>query len=101
MSGNEERVRTSFEAEGVALLTVSGPPPNPSTFACVDQLAEQLEQARDDGARVVVIASEVDVAPTLGLVPGCEPFSASLKRRFLMCSLITPQVVDVSLIGAH
>ena len=59
MSGNEERVRTSFEAEGVALLTVSGPPPNPSTFACVDQLAEQLEQARDDGARVVVIASGV------------------------------------------
>ena len=44
MSGNEERVRTSFEAEGVALLTVSGPPPNPSTFACVDQLAERTSQ---------------------------------------------------------
>ena len=59
MSASEERVRTSFEADGVALLTVTGPPPNPSTFACVDQLADQLEQARDAGARVVVIASDV------------------------------------------
>lgn len=59
MSASEERVRTSFEADGVALLTVTGPPPNPSTFACVDQLADQIEQARDAGARVVVIASDV------------------------------------------
>lgn len=59
MAEQEERVRTSFEAEGVALLTVSGPPPNPCTFACVEQLADQLERARDDGARIVVIASDV------------------------------------------
>ncbi|MEM9175574.1 MAG: enoyl-CoA hydratase/isomerase family protein [Myxococcota bacterium] len=59
MGPTGDRVSTSFEAEGVALLTVSGPPPNPSTFACVDQLADQLERARDEGARVVVIASDV------------------------------------------
>ncbi|QNI93915.1 hypothetical protein SynA15127_00827 [Synechococcus sp. A15-127] len=51
----------------------------------------------------MVIASEVDVdvAPSLGSVPGCEPCSASLRRWFLMCFLINPEVVDVSLIGAH
>lgn len=59
MSTSEDRVRLEWEADGVAVVTVSGPPPNPSTFASVDALAKALEAARDGGARVVVLCSDV------------------------------------------
>ena len=55
----DDRVRLEWDREGVAVLTVTGPPPNPMTFACVDALADRLDDARTGGARVVVIASDV------------------------------------------
>ncbi len=59
MSDDRDRVRLDWDREGVALVTVSGPPPNPSTFACIDALADRLDEAREGDARVVVLASDV------------------------------------------
>lgn len=55
----KERVRLDWEIDGVAVVTVSGPPPNPSTLACADQLADRLDEAAEGGARIVVVASDV------------------------------------------
>ena len=59
MSDEQDRVRLDWDREGVALVTVTGPPPNPCTFACVDALADRLDAARSGGARIVVLASDV------------------------------------------
>ena len=59
MTESADRVQLTWEGEGVAVVTVGGPPPNPCTFAVVDQLAERLQQAREEDARVVVLASSV------------------------------------------
>jgi len=60
MSSSEERVRLEWDIEGVAVVTVSGVPPNPSTLALADQLADHLKAAREAGARIVVLASDVE-----------------------------------------
>lgn len=60
MSEEQDRVRLEWDREGVAIITVSGPPPNPSTFESTAQLADRLEEAREGGARVVVLASDVE-----------------------------------------
>lgn len=59
MQDGAARVRLEWDEPGVALLTVSGPPPNPCTFLCVDAIADALEEATAAEARVVVLASDV------------------------------------------
>ena len=59
MTESADRVQLTWEGEGVAVVTVVGTPPNPCTFVAVDQIAERLQQAREEGARTVVLASSV------------------------------------------
>jgi enoyl-CoA hydratase/carnithine racemase len=54
-----EQVRLAQVGEGVALVTVSGPPPCAATFSLVEALAARLVEAREGGARVTVVASDV------------------------------------------
>lgn len=54
---DERTVELTRPCDGVALITVGGAPPNGCSFAVVERLAAQLAQAREDGARVVVLAS--------------------------------------------
>jgi enoyl-CoA hydratase/carnithine racemase len=58
-AGTREEVRLAHPGEGVALVTVSGPPPCAATFSLVEALAARLAQAREGGARVTVVASDV------------------------------------------
>ena len=67
--GAPTEVRLERPEEGVALVTVAGPAPGVCSFALVDRLAERLAEAREGGARVSVLASEV---------PGYWLFHASL-----------------------
>jgi len=53
----ERSVERTNPAEGVSLITVGGPPPNGCSFAVVERLAAELAQAREGGARVVVVGS--------------------------------------------
>jgi enoyl-CoA hydratase/carnithine racemase len=50
-------VRLEQPEEGVALITVAGPPPNGCTFAVVEAIAAHLAEAREAGARISVLAS--------------------------------------------
>ena len=59
MHSSTERVRLEWDVDGVAVITVTGTPPNPSTLACADQLADRLQEAREASARVIVLASDV------------------------------------------
>jgi enoyl-CoA hydratase/carnithine racemase len=55
----QNRVSLKWDVDGVAVITVTGPAPNPSTLEAISQLADRLTEAREAGARVVVLASDV------------------------------------------
>jgi len=53
----ERTVERTMPAEGVALITIGGAPPNGCSFVVVERLASMLAEAREEGVRVVVVAS--------------------------------------------
>ena len=68
-------VSLEVPAEGVAVVTVAGAPPNACSFDVVEQVAARLGEARENGARVTVLASGT---------PGCWLGHASLRDLIAM-----------------
>ncbi len=60
MTTTGDRASLAWDLEGVAIVTMTGPVPNQSSFSAVDQLADRLQEARQAGARIVVLASDVE-----------------------------------------
>ncbi len=53
------RISLAWDQPEIALITMTGEAPNPSTFEAIGDLADRLVTAREAGARIVVLASDV------------------------------------------
>lgn len=83
----EELVKVSTPVDGVAQVLLDTGPRNHSSFAANEQLAQALEEVRDQGARVVVVGSAVEgqfvghgwlpdiIATFTGGSPSGDPFA--------------------------